>query len=129
MKTPPEVYAALAADGVKRCTEIPLAKLLLLSIYAGVYVSFGGFVATSVVSILPGVQSPLLLAIITAASSRASEFMQPTAKCCMQQQQLNPHATYILVWLLRSPWLSSPFLQAAWTTHSCAVHAAHGILE
>jgi hypothetical protein len=45
MKTPLQVYAALAADGVKRCTEIPLGKLLLLSVYAGVYVSFGGFVA------------------------------------------------------------------------------------
>jgi crotonobetainyl-CoA:carnitine CoA-transferase CaiB-like acyl-CoA transferase len=54
MKTPLEVYAALAADGVKRCTEIPLFKLLVLSVYAGVYVSFGGFVSTSVVSILPG---------------------------------------------------------------------------
>lgn len=57
MKTPPEVYAALAADGVKRCTEIPLFKLLVLSVYAGVYVSFGGFVATSVVNILPGLSA------------------------------------------------------------------------
>lgn len=56
LKTPLEVYAALAADGVKRCTEIPLLKLLVLSVYAGVYVSFGGFVSTSVVAILPGRQ-------------------------------------------------------------------------
>lgn len=50
----PQVYAALAADGVKRCTEIPLFKLLVLSLYASFYVSFGGLVSTSVVALLPG---------------------------------------------------------------------------
>lgn len=49
-----QAYAALAADGAKRCTEIPFFKLLVLSLYAGFYVSFGGLVATSVVTLLPG---------------------------------------------------------------------------
>lgn len=57
-----QVYAALAADGVKRCTEIPFFKLLLLSLYAGFYVSFGGLVSTSVVALLPGkLGAPVLL--------------------------------------------------------------------
>jgi hypothetical protein len=54
IKTPYETYAALVDDGAKHCAGIPLLKLLVLSVYAGVYIGFGGFVATSVVNMLPG---------------------------------------------------------------------------
>jgi hypothetical protein len=86
IKTPYETYAALADDGTKHCAGIPLLKLLLLSVYAGVYIGFGGFVATSVVNLLPGGQSAYGLSCVAlqllGLSARVSLAPSKGAVCC-----------------------------------------------